>query len=53
MIPFIEYLKLVLNSDCLFNLLYHPPRIDEDDDEIAVNDQDVQRLIIVTQVRCY
>ncbi|KAG6605851.1 La-related protein 1A, partial [Cucurbita argyrosperma subsp. sororia] len=24
-------------------------RIDEDDDEIAVNDQDVQRLIIVTQ----
>lgn len=30
--------------------MYHPPRIDEDDDEIAVNDQDVQRLIIVTQV---
>ncbi|XP_038900553.1 la-related protein 1A [Benincasa hispida] len=26
-------------------------RIDEDDDEIAVNDQDVQRLIIVTQNR--
>ncbi|XP_022995403.1 la-related protein 1A [Cucurbita maxima] len=27
-------------------------RIDEDDDEIAVNDQDVQRLIIVTQNSC-
>lgn len=25
-------------------------RIDDEDDEIVVNDQDVQRLVIVTQV---
>lgn len=48
-IPFVVCSKLVFVFIFLI-FVDHPPRIDEDDDEIAVNDQDVQRLIIVTQV---
>lgn len=35
--------KYILNDICL--------RMDDEDDEMAVNDQDVQRLVIVTQVQ--
>jgi len=43
---------------CIFSLLFKhlsddfflPKRIDDEDDEMAVIEQDVQRLVIVTQV---
>ncbi|XP_059429455.1 la-related protein 1A [Corylus avellana] len=41
----IELEKKTIKKDDLFS----PRRIDEDDDEMVVNDQDVQRLVIVTQ----
>lgn len=52
------YCHLILNYFVLHLILCNlmkllPKRIDDEDDEMVVNDQDVQRLVIVTQVFCW